>query len=160
MCLLAEIMQPGFAHKLLLISPAGLESFSTTEIHIIETSLNLASMIQGIRAPKHTSSFLKEHAHIPKSKTMHAYVSSMLRRPVNELLHMVKCKVQIYFGDHDVLIPNRLFRMESAVAYAKRTVAELPNFTVYKLPDAGHWPMLENPKGLIKLMQDHNPELK
>ena len=90
---------------------------------------------------------------------MQEYVSSMLHRPVNDLLNQVTCDVQVYFGDNDMMIPNRLFRMENAVTYAERVLKKFPNFAVYKLSGAGHWPMLENINGLVKMLHEKNVDL-
>jgi pimeloyl-ACP methyl ester carboxylesterase len=156
-CLLMEIMIPGLAKKLLLLSPAGLEAFSEMEIQMILSGIQMTSLLQPIMAPRMQSEFIKENWQVLDSDTTHSYISSMLHRPVNELLHMIQCEAEVYFGENDLMIPNRLFRLESAVYFATRVLKDLPNFEVVSLPMTGHWPMMENPGVLIQALQKHNP---
>ncbi|MBL7811468.1 MAG: alpha/beta hydrolase [Bacteroidetes bacterium] len=158
-CLLAEVVRPGLADRLWLISPAGLESFSPSEIQMISSGWQMSGLFHPYVAPKYQSTLLNEPMRLPTPTVLKQYVESMMTRPVIDLLQHIHCDAQVYFGELDLLIPNRLFRPEASIPFARRTLKNWPHFHVFGIPGAGHWPMLENAKALVQNLQDHNRDI-
>ncbi len=152
--LLFDIVHPYVAEQLILISPAGLESFNPFQKQTILSSLQFGTYLQQLFVPKIKSDFHFGEIVFPSHNVISAYIESMLERPVNELLGRISCKSTVIFGENDLMIPNRLYNMDSAITFAKKVLGTHKIFTVLTLKNSGHWPMAENVEGLVRLLKE------
>lgn len=151
--LLYDIINPSTITSLILISPAGLEEFNSFQKQAILSSLHFGTFLQQWFVPKIRTHIKISEEHFPSGAIGSAYIKSMMERPVKDLLDRISCRAVVVFGENDMLIPNRLFNMDSAISYARKVLDGYPDFKVVPLANAGHWPMAENPDGLVKLLK-------
>ncbi len=151
--LIFDLVHPGFAKELVLISPAGFEEFADYQKQIIQSGLSMGSFMQQFLIPTVSSKNIQTKFKVPDSDVIASYTASMIDRPVKGLLAQMKTPCTIYFGENDPLIPNRLFTMEQTIPYIQNTIKGHANFKLVSVAHAGHWPMLENRKELVRLMK-------
>ncbi|MBS3913180.1 MAG: alpha/beta fold hydrolase [Bacteroidetes bacterium] len=148
MAILTALIKPEFVSHLFLISPAGLEKFNDMQKNLILTGWRFGSYFQNLFPPGWSGQGFGSDSLITEN-----YMRSMMERPVLDFLKGIECQADVLFGSNDPLIPNRLFKTESPLAFANKAISGLKNFHLTPIPDAGHWPMFENRKFLIKAMQ-------
>jgi pimeloyl-ACP methyl ester carboxylesterase len=158
--LLFDIVHPYVTEQLILISPAGLESFNPFQKQAILSSLQFGTYLQQLFVPKLKTDPHFAEAVFPSHGVIAAYIGSMLERPVNDLLNRITCKSTVIFGENDLMIPNRLFNMDSSLSFAKKVLNAHSTFTILTLKNSGHWPMVENREGLVRLLIKEVPFVK
>ena len=146
--------------KLVLVAPAGFETFSaeeaawfsavltpavvqaTTEEQIVRNfELNFAAM------PDDARFMIEDRMTLRASDAYQAYcemipkcVQGMLAAPVFERLNEIEEETLVLFGSLDQLIPNRILHPSLSVSeVAQSGVEQLPNARLKLLPEAGHF---------------------
>jgi pimeloyl-ACP methyl ester carboxylesterase len=149
-----------FAQKLVLLAPAGFETFteqekawfqmvytpallkSTTpeqirknfELNFTKFPADAEFMVQDRLAMRETSAYERYCTMIPQC------VMGMLREPVFERLSKVKTPTLVLYGENDALIPNRiLHKTLTTKGVAESGQAKLPNSQLHRIPGAGHF---------------------
>jgi pimeloyl-ACP methyl ester carboxylesterase len=151
--LLYDLMFPGNLQYMILISPAGLETFSEMQKQMILNTWMLTGNFQAMFAADVFSEEIETYHGHPDFSTMLAGIQTMLNRPVNDLLNRVTAPVEVIFGKSDPLIPNRFFNPANTSDFISRIIEPFPNFMLHSLDNCGHWPMVENLSALLKVMQ-------
>lgn len=157
---------PDRLRRLALVSPAGIEQFSTKEA----AALNDGTTAEGImnstdeQVKKNTAlnfaSWSDEYAWIieqrhalSKRSDFEAYakanarsVAGMLEGAVRDQLGEIEVPTLVLFGAGDRLIPNQYLHADMTTKdVANRAKEALPNATVQMVDEAGHLLMLERP---------------
>lgn len=170
----ALLEAPLCAEKLALIAPAGLEQFSMTEKMMVKQGMNfmgwLASDEQQLREALR-SSFYKTGPTAEKigneltrlmqlhqkngayKKMVHQCIAAMVDEPVADRLSQIKQPVMIIFGEHDALIPNRLFPHGTTRQLAESAGKKFPNARVFMINEAGHFVQWEKAKTVNDLIR-------
>jgi pimeloyl-ACP methyl ester carboxylesterase len=150
---------PELVAQLVLVAPAGLEPFSTTEADILVrlaagtgfqspffgNMLNefknrwkaRESVETGIWASLSDNSDIKPVKTDPK--LMKQCIEAMLYFPTAEYLPLILQPTLLLFGTHDKLIPNRLFHGSDTKRVAQNAVKNFQNAKLTMFPRAGHY---------------------
>lgn len=154
---------PGLVQRLILVAPAGFESYSFLQKKLIAGSvtpqtvhsisdeqirhnmrLNFFNMPAGASAmiddriqQKHTDDF-KYYCHIVPQ-----CIKAMVNEPVWEMLPKLKQETLVIFGKEDRLIPNPFFSKAKTETVAQAGAARIPSSTLLIIPEAGHFVMFE-----------------
>lgn len=153
--------------KLILIAPAGFETFNFVEEQILR-SINQPQLLKSASIDQIRKNFdynflggLSEDAlfmledrlemrHSPKEydyycKAVSAGMTAMLNEPIFNRLKEIKIPTLIIFGENDALIPNRLLHpTQTPRSVAVAGQAKIPNSRLVMLPNAGHFVQFES----------------
>jgi pimeloyl-ACP methyl ester carboxylesterase len=169
------LQAPGRIKSLLLMAPAGIETFSepekqtfavtttpaamaavTDEQYRFNLSINFYQMDERAEFMYSDRMAIKEDAQF--MDYMHVLsrgVMSMLNEPVFELLPQIKQPILVVYGADDKLIPNKYMHpgmdTQQVAALAKQ---QMPQAEVHLVEMAGHFVHFEQPEQLNKLMMD------
>lgn len=152
--LIYAVIQPTGANSLLLIAPAGLESFNEFQKGLILNTWKFGNLFQNLVPTGVLTDFFPEQVMIPNQQITLDYMQTMMERPVKDLLKQIQIPVHIIFGTLDPLIPNKLYTSDNPVLFAQKATQSMKNCHIYGLPACGHWPMVENPILLIQTIKE------
>jgi len=169
------LKHPENFEKLILIAPAGIETFTPQEAGILKVSYS-AEMVQNATeeqiknnfkmnfyefpadaefmvkdriAMKDASDF-KEHSIIIVNN-----IAAMLDEPVLQDLNKIKMPVLMIFGKEDALIPNRYFHPTQDLLSLSKTAKEhLPKLEVKIIEKAGHFVNFEKAAEVNREIED------
>jgi pimeloyl-ACP methyl ester carboxylesterase len=157
--ILAALSRPRWLEKLILIAPAGLETFTDAEARMLEAfatpayfqNQDSAAIVQSFKAnfyelPASANMLIAERnqsRHCPGfaayTQQVSAGVKGMLHAPVANRLQEIDLPVLLLTGEEDGLIPNRVLhptmRMEMLTDEAKQNIKKLQSNSI---PKAGH----------------------
>ena len=147
-------------HKLVLIAPAGFETFSANERRWI-SAVNRPSLIKALSENRIINNFKLNFFNMPddarfmiddrlRMRQTAAYdhfcnmtpqcVASMLDEPIFEYLTHLRRETLVLFGLQDALIPNRfLHGQKDPELIAKAGQRCIPNSRLVLLPNCGHF---------------------
>lgn len=166
---------PGRAEALVLIAPAGFETFSTGERNFILENFSkesqqvrppediwngLASTVAG-EVPKSAEFIYRDRVQIIGGPDFDGYtyavarsVAAMARGPVFDRLREIAVPVLVVFGTDDRLIPNPILHGGTTRSVAERGVRALPRARLVMVPGAGHFVNLEAPDVVNRAVLD------
>lgn len=157
---LAALEAPAAIQKLVLIAPAGLETFNAWEQATAQATFFLMDFWQrpedamrGFyeqafhRMPQASRRMLEtclqdyhRHGDAAYRKMLTQCISGMFQTPVHHQLGSVQQPTLIVFGDHDALIPNRVWHPQlSQKRLAASAVKRLPKGEYAIFPQSGHF---------------------
>jgi len=159
--LAAALKRPQLFSKLILVAPAGFETFSKTERAWFSATMRPAILkampvtqiirnfeINFYEFPEDARFMINDRLLMRKSAADYDYycrmipkcIKGMLSEPVFKQLPEIQLPTLVFFGEEDELIPNRFIhpglRSEDV---AKAGVRALPNGQLQMLPQAGHF---------------------
>lgn len=150
--------------KLVLVAPAGLETFTEKEAQLITASTQASVFknqdevvirnnfrINFVQQPADAEQLIQDRLHMQTCtsfslycETVSAGVMGMLTHPVKDSLQYLKVPVLIAFGANDVLIPNRYLHLTMKIAeLANQSAALIPDCKVEMIENAGHMVQFE-----------------
>jgi pimeloyl-ACP methyl ester carboxylesterase len=152
--------------KLVLCAAAGFETFQVWEKVLYKSSIHLADMFSSeenslrqvvyssfFNNPSQSDEMLKELVGILKShhirdyrKMIEACIDGMLNEPVYDKLKLIQQPTLVIYGDHDMLIPNRLIHHYTIKHMAEEAIKQIPNATLKIIPKCGHLVQMEKPE--------------
>lgn len=154
------LRDPGFARALVLLAPAGFETFNEQEqawFSMVYTPALLKATppaqirknfeLNFTRFPDDAEFMVQDRMALRETPAYDAYcemiprcVAGMLNQPVFERLHELQLPVLVAFGEDDKLIPNRILHKDlSTEQVAKAGQGWLPNSQLLLLPACGHF---------------------
>ncbi len=155
------LMKPGLIEKLILIAPAGFETFSDTEKAwfkaVYTPAVVKATSVEQIRKnfeinffsfPEDAAFMIEDRLKLREMPEAYEYycnmipqnVMAMLNEPIFERLSEIKIPVLIIFGANDQLIPNQLLHKGLTVfEVARKGHFKIDNSKLAFLPNAGHF---------------------
>jgi pimeloyl-ACP methyl ester carboxylesterase len=169
------LKHPENFEKLILIAPAGIETFTSQEAGILKVSYT-AEMVQNATEEQIRNNFkmnfyefpadaefmvkdrivmkeasdFKEHSIIIVNN-----IAAMLDEPVLEDLNKIKIPVLMIFGKEDALIPNRYFHPTQDLLFLSKTAKEqLPQLEVKIIEKAGHFVNFEKADAVNREIED------
>lgn len=151
---------PGYFEKLVLVAPAGIETFTEEEARIMKISYT-PEMVKNATDAQIRSNFLVNFHEFPEdaefmiedriamksasdfgvySEIIVNNICAMLEEPVFQDLDKINIPVMIIYGKNDQLIPNKYFHPTQDIEFLI-TAAEkkVPNLTVERIGEAGHF---------------------
>lgn len=170
--LMFELRFPGRIAEMHLISPAGIEMFSPTELAMIKPSIKAMAMgleTSGMVDPFFHGLSFKDHKHMDQfvfqmspilKENMQAFADgffegsvAMLQEPVIDKLDQIKVPCHVYFGTQDPMIPNKFMHPFLSLEKLKEdTLARNDRFTWDVIDNCGHFPQLEQLEKLKELL--------
>lgn len=146
--------------KLILIAPAGIETFSSQEAALMKSSYTTANVINSTPEqivtnykmnfhsfPEDAQFMVEDRIEMKESEDFPRYaeivvnnVHAMLDEPIFDRLAEISIPVLLIYGKNDLLIPNRYFHpnqnLESLVKDAREKIT---NLRVKTIEEAGHF---------------------
>jgi pimeloyl-ACP methyl ester carboxylesterase len=169
----AALKYPTKIQKLVLVAPAGFETFTEPEKQQLRSFYSVASIVNTPEAqvrtnhkynfyqmPASVDVWITERLAMMKCDDFKQYaqtvvnsVNGMLDGPVYERLSQVPQPTLVVYGADDFLIPNRALHPKlSTAAVAASGVERLPHARQVLLPQAGHFVHYEKPAEFNKLV--------
>jgi pimeloyl-ACP methyl ester carboxylesterase len=163
---------PELVHKLILLAPAGFESFTENETLLLKQAFTAESFLNSseiqirasfaanfFRMPKDTESMILDRIAMRNWVNFHAYANvvanslyGMLDDPVFNRLPLINQKTLVIYGQNDTLIPNYVLHSDLITAdIARSGVAKIQNANLILLNECGHFLQFEKP-GEINLL--------
>ncbi|MFN7117249.1 MAG: alpha/beta fold hydrolase [Saprospiraceae bacterium] len=162
---LATVLQPNKnIKKLILIAPAGFETFSESDRQwfaninkpLIYKSLPPEQIkrnfeVNFVQFPEDAHFMLEDRLYMRETAEYDRYcemipkcVNGMLQEPVFDDLPNVKLPTLILYGEKDALIPNRILHPTlTTLQVAEAGTKRIPHATLQMLPEAGHFAQWE-----------------
>ncbi len=156
---------PGRARALVLVAPAGFETFTAAESSWLRTHVD-PSATRTVGAWQVVARWLQAFHRMPPEawplvrdriaviggpdfddycRTVAGGVAAMLDEPVRDRLTSVRVPTLVVFGREDRLVPNRWLHRESTTTFARAAANALPNAELLVVPHAGHMVQFERP---------------
>ena len=168
--IILALKYPALVNKLVLLAPAGLETFSTTEAGILrayatpaffekQDSAAIAGSYRSnfFRMPEEAQLLVKERIALKQCPAFAIYcaqiplgVQGMLGHPVKEQLKHIMQPVLILFGTDDALIPNKFLHPTLTVLDVAEVGKAMPNAAVKMITQAGHLLQFEKSEDVNK----------
>lgn len=160
------LRHPERVERLALVSPAGVEAFSTQDAAALKTMMTPEAIVstpparvqQNVALNFHTWStdygwLIEQRDSLMQRSDFREYATAnaramagMLDEPVRGRLEEIDVPTLILYGAGDNLIPNRyLHPNQTTAAVARAAQSRLPNATVHLVERAGHLLMIERP---------------
>lgn len=157
--IMTALAYPELVDKLILIAPAGFETFTPGEKQwfrevLTPKAVQLTSVDQ-IKAniawnfhdmPEDAFFMVRDRIAMRDAKGFEAYcyiitecVKGMVDEPVFEYLDRLKSPTLVFFGENDNLIPNRFLNGGHTATIARQGVEKIPKSQLQMIPKAGHF---------------------
>jgi pimeloyl-ACP methyl ester carboxylesterase len=173
--MLLALEHPERIQKLVLVAPAGIETFSEAEAQGLRTfaantypqKLSEAQIRQNYalnfyQMPEAAESLIQERLALNDSFYFPTYanvlikaVEGMLDEPVASRLKELEPSTLLLFGEDDQLIPNRYLHPGlTTEALARQGQQAIPESQLIMLPEAGHLLMFEQPEAFNQTLKN------
>ncbi len=169
------LKHPENVERLILIAPAGIETFTPQEATVLKTSYT-AEMVENATEEQIRNNFklnfyefpvdaefmVKDRIEMKNASDLKEYsvivinnIAAMLDEPVLEDLNKIKIPVLMIFGKEDALIPNRYFHPNQDLLSLSQTAKEhLPQLDVKIIEKAGHFVNFEKAAEVNREIED------
>ncbi len=156
--IILAIRFPTFFQSLILLAPAGVESYSKRERSIIEASTSIFPFFNNEEQMKtllnyswfnnnseKLNSYLKYLGNQPNFsyklyfETIKKSIIAMLKEPVDEFLKSITIPTLIIFGEADRMIPNPVTKRTKTIEIAKNAHKLIKDSTLVTFPKKGHF---------------------
>mgnify|MGYP001305517098 CR=1 FL=1 len=161
--MVAALKYPELVNKLILIAPAGFETFNKGQRQWFRDVMTVDGVrlttVEQIRLnyaynfynmPDDAQFMVDDRIAIRSAKEFTDYcfnitqsVKGMVDEPVFEFLPDIKNKTLCIFGTNDNLIPNRYLNGGKTEKYARKGAARMPDCILEMIEKAGHFVMFE-----------------
>jgi pimeloyl-ACP methyl ester carboxylesterase len=161
--IVAALKYPELVDKLILIAPAGFETFNKGQRQWFRDVMTVDGVrlttVEQIRLnyaynfynmPDDAQFMVDDRIAIRGAKEFTDYcfnitqsVKGMVDEPVSEFLPQIKNKTLCIFGANDNLIPNRYLNGGKTEKFAKKGADRMPDCQLKMIPKAGHFVMFE-----------------
>lgn len=160
------ISYPLQVHKLILVAPAGFETFSEKEIRWLKENYTLDLLLnqteEQIRnnysnnffvMPEIADKMIEDRIMMSSSKNYHNHckviinsLHDMIANPVFDKLNLIETPSLIIFGRNDQLIPNPVLHKNSAtLEIAQKGFEKFKNAKLVFIDECGHFLQFEKP---------------
>ena len=164
--MILAIQQPALISKIVLVSPAGLESFTSNEAQLMigatpasyfekqEESAIRSSFKQNFyELPQDAENLIQDRLRLKTCNDFALYteavsngIKGMLNHPVKSDWNKIKQPVLIIYGQNDALIPNKIFHPALTLdSLLKEAVTAMPQARQVLIANAGHMVQFEKP---------------
>jgi pimeloyl-ACP methyl ester carboxylesterase len=172
--IIAALTYPDLVDRLVLVDPAGIETFNPGEAQWLRNVYTIA----GIRLTPEDAIrrnlalnfyqwddrlewMVEERARLPKTDEFDAFadavkksVGAMLDEATAPYLERISQPTLIVYGQYDQLIPNPYLHPGFARDVFAEADRRIPHSTLIEIPDAGHLSMIEQPEAFNAAVRD------
>ncbi len=172
--LVSALEYPETVKDLVLISPAGFETFTDGEgdwmRRVVSAKFVSETTVRGVGinlksnfydAPEEADFMITDRIQIRGASDFDRYcyavslnVAAMLDAPVYDRLGEIPHRALVLFGENDNLIPNRFLHGGETATVAVPGVAKLQNGELQMLPKCGHFVQFEKPEETNEAIAD------
>ncbi|QYA24405.1 alpha/beta hydrolase [Gramella sp. MT6] len=166
---------PDTYKKLVLIAPAGIETFTAQEATIMKASYTPAMVVgasdEQVLAnykmnfysfPEDAQAMVDDRIAMKSAEDFQDYaetvvnnIHAMLEEPVIDEIGKIEVPVLMVFGKNDMLIPNKYFHPSESIASLVKTSEEkFNNIEVKTIDEAGHFVNFERSEKVNKEIRD------
>lgn len=171
----AVVKAPSKFSKLILVAPAGIETFTTEQKKMMlslatpayfksqsDEAIRETFATNFLRMPASTEALIQDRIAMKKCQGFDRYcytlangLKSMLDHPVFRDLDYINLPTLIIFGKNDKLIPNRLINKDLTLdQLAQKAHQNIRPSQITIINDAGHFLQFEKPVGVNSVMMD------
>ncbi|MCL9809228.1 alpha/beta fold hydrolase [Flavobacterium luminosum] len=157
---------PKKIQSLILVAPAGIESFTATESQIMKNAVTVDAVakttdeqivrnyqLNFFKLPEEAEKMITDRKNIKETTDFQEHcnaivksIAGMLDDPTQHQLNRITHKTLIIFGENDYLIPNRYLHPTLTVTTVGQTAKEnIKNSTLHFIPQSGHFVQFEKP---------------
>jgi len=175
------LSDPARVDALLLFAPAGFEYYSPHEAVLFKSAITLGNFLnmdevhiaQSINSSFHRKSVLAQQIIDELNQLIQRNDRSSYRRMLEKCIHSmldhalfdelpnIPQPTLVFFGEEDMLIPNRFLHPVSTREIAERAVARMPQAEVRMFAETGHFVQIEQAaevnKAINVFLQKHAP---
>lgn len=175
--MILALQEPALISQLVLVAPAGLESFTESEaaflanyatpsFYELQDSMTIERNYKAnfYQSNEETNRLIQERFNLKKCSVFKNYctqitlgVQGMLAYPVIKSLSLIQHRTLIVFGEKDYLIPNKLLHPTLTVQDIANIGKLIPAVTISLIPEAGHLLLLDQPAALTKVIKNFIP---
>ncbi|MDP3394519.1 alpha/beta fold hydrolase [Sediminibacterium sp.] len=175
--IISALQEPNLISQLILVAPAGLETFTESEaaalikyatpaLYELQDSSTIVRNYKAnfYKSNEETERLIQERITLKNCTNFKNYcaqialgVQGMLAYPVKAQLNLIKQKTLILFGENDALIPNRLLHPTLNVHDIAAIGNQIPSAKIEMIPQAGHLLQLDQPAALLKIVKNFLP---
>ncbi|MBL7818932.1 MAG: alpha/beta hydrolase [Saprospiraceae bacterium] len=173
--LTTTMLYPTLVEKLILVDPAGFETFNSVQKITLKnltqpSSIKYSTEFQirqsfaanFYKMPDDAQFMIDDRLKMRSATDFDAYcygvaqnVYGMLDEPVYTKLSRITQPALCFFGKNDVLIPNKFMNpLQTTEGVARDGATKMKNCTVVLLPEAGHFSMWEKADSLNKKVSE------
>lgn len=131
---------PALIEKLVLVAPAGFETFTQSEKSMLKAGLTQAQ--HWSKTSSSTTTNVKPH----RQTGLQLSMVNMLAEPVFDFLQQLNLPVLVVFGENDGFIPNRYLHYQTTAQVARAGASQIPNAELHIFSRCNHYPQNEKPK--------------
>lgn len=159
----SALNNPARIQQLILMAPAGFEYYTPEEAILFRSAITLGNFLnmdelhiaQSIQAsffrPNTTTQtiidalnhFIRQNNRESYRRMLDLSIASMLEDQVFHKLKNIHCEVLVFFGEEDMLIPNRFLHPVSTLKIAEKACAQIIQVTLHSYPMTGHFVHIE-----------------
>ena len=161
--------------KLILVSPAGFETFKDSESQILKDFMTVDLLLNNsveqlkqnvlinfYKMPEDAKFMIEDRIAIKDAKDFKLYslavvksLHAMLDHPVFDNLKLIKQPTLVLFGENDSLIPNQeLHKNLTTKLVAESGVGEINNCKLVMIPKCGHFLQFEKPNEFNRAVEE------
>ena len=164
--LVSALQYPETVDQLVLVSPAGFETFTDGEgdwmRRVVSAKFVSETTVRGVainlksnfyEAPEEADFMITDRLQVRGASDFDRYcyavslnVAAMIDSPVYDRLGDINQRTLVLFGENDNLIPNRFLHGDETATVAVPGAAKLPNAELRMLPKCGHFVQFEKPE--------------
>jgi len=154
---------PDTVQKLLLFAPSGFEYFAPHEVMMIKGMMNLGGFMNmdELHLSQSINSSFYKHSIVAKKiiedltliiqnndrnqyrRMVDRCIASMLDHQLFYQLKNIQQETLVFFGDHDMLIPNKFLHPQQTKEIARKAVAQMKHANLIMYAEAGHFIQIE-----------------
>ncbi|MEQ9229521.1 MAG: alpha/beta hydrolase [Cyclobacteriaceae bacterium] len=163
--IVTALKKPNWLKNLILVAPAGFETFSEQEGNMIrpfstadalmshnEAQIRIAYAANFVSMPESVEDMIQDRLKVRDTDYFKDYakvremgVSGMLDHPVREELKDISVPTLVVFGAQDALIPNRYLHKDLTTEDIANIGKDIPDVRIKLIDQAGHMLPLDQP---------------
>src|SRR5215203_239973 len=173
--IILAIQHPELISKIVLVSPAGLESFTSNEAQVMigatpasyfekqdESTIRVSFKQNFYELPKDAENLIQDRLRLKTCNDFTLYtqavsngIKGMLNHPVKNDWNKIKQPVLIIYGQNDALIPNKIFHPALTLdSLLKEAMTAMPQAKQVLIANAGHMVPYEKPLETSKAIKE------
>jgi Predicted hydrolases or acyltransferases (alpha/beta hydrolase superfamily) len=157
------LARPKLIKQVWLFAPAGFEYYSPSDALLFKSAIAIGNFInmdeihiaQSIHSSffektpiaekiiSELSQYIQQNDRVAYRRMLEKSIHSMLDTDLFNQLHLLNVPIHCFFGENDMLIPNRFLHPVSTQEIAQTAMKEIPHGQLYLYANTGHFVQIE-----------------
>ncbi|MEP4091865.1 alpha/beta hydrolase [Reichenbachiella sp.] len=171
----AVLRKPELFKKLILLAPAGFETFTPDQATWLKSVFTLESIMLATEAqiranwalnfyqmPDDVEFMIQDRLKIIETEDFENYAQSvvngfngMLDEPIFDQLNSISQKTLVVYGENDALIPNKYLNpTQTTQKIGESGAAQIANAQLKMIPECGHFISFDKPKEINEILDE------